>query len=49
MSDHDRPSALADRVTDLTREMGELREVVHRLAAVLAGIDAGAAPRGKRR
>lgn len=48
MSDHDRPSALSDRVTDLTREVGELRAVVHRLATVLAGIDAGAVPRGER-
>ena len=49
MSDHDRPSALSDRVTDLTREVGELCAVVHRLATVLAGIDVGAAPRGERR
>lgn len=48
MSDHYRPSALSDRVTDLTREVGELRAVVHRLATVLAGIDPSAAPRGER-
>lgn len=49
MADHDRPPALSDRVTDLTREVGELRAVVHRLATVLAGIDAGAEPRSERR
>ena len=49
MSNCDRPSVLSDRVTDLAREVGELREVVHRLATVLAGIDAGAASEGERR
>lgn len=49
MSNCDRPSVLSDRVTDLTREVGELCAVVHRLATVLAEIDAGAEPRSERR